>query len=164
MKRKVRLPDFVIQGHRCGDPVVTINVRTRFGTFAPLRFLVDTGATLSNVPIPLARQEGIPFDRSPVARGRSRGLVGSVERFRGALHLRIFGEEFHWPCDFLDEAPGSMRDYAVLGRAGLIDAFKVCIAAPFVTIARRLGHLPWWLRLAHLVPRPAPEHPADVPL
>jgi hypothetical protein len=164
MKRKVRLRQTSIQGHSCGTPLVRICVRTRLGTWAPLRFIVDTGATLTNVPIPLARKEGIAFDRSLVAQGTARGLVGAVERFRGAIHLRIFGEEFHWPCDFLDEAAGATRGYAVLGRAGLIQALKVCITDPFVTIARRLDHLPWWKRLALLLPRPTPEHPADVPL
>jgi hypothetical protein len=161
MKRKVLIRPGTLNGLPCGAAEVTVSVRTRYGTFAPLRFVVDTGATLSAVPIPLARDDGIPFDRSPAAQGTARGLVGSVERFRGAIHLRMFGEEFHWPCDFLDVPAGPIRPYAVLGRTGLISAFKVCITEPFVTIARRRDHLPWWRRL---VPRRAVEHPDDVPL
>jgi hypothetical protein len=97
MKCKVRLPEATVQGHNCGSPLVTINVRTRFGTLAPLRFIVDTGATMSCLPIPLAQAEGILFDCSLATQVTARGMVGSVPCFRGAIHLRIFGELCHRP-------------------------------------------------------------------
>jgi hypothetical protein len=73
----------------------------------------------------------------------------------------MFGEEFDWPCSFVEEARGTTQEYALLGRAGFISEFESCLTYPFVTIKRRLDRLPWWRRL---IPRRAVEHPADEPL
>ncbi len=151
-------------------PAVTLSVRTRYGTFAPIRFTVDSGADFTAMPIGLAQEEAIPFDRSDSTRGLASGLVGAVERYRSPLRVRLFGEDFAWPSDFLagpSQAGSSspQRRYAVLGRAGFLAAFHVCLDEDFLTIQRRLNDRPWWFRLGRpLLPPWIVSHDVDVPL
>ncbi len=163
MKRKIplspRYPGSLIRA-----PLVRLLVRTRYGTFAPMRFLVDSGADFSAVPVDLAQREAIPFPRTEAARSVATGLVGAVERYRSLIHVRLFGEEFDWPCDFLDSPPGagpSVREYAVIRRAGFLGDFRFCLDDRWLTLARRRGALPWWRRP---LPRFAHEHAPDDPL
>ena len=118
------------------------------------------------MPLWLAEQEKIPFPRTEQAHGRSTGLVGAVLRYRGLIHVRLFGEEFDWPCDFLEsQVPANRQGYGVIGRAGFLAAVNFCIAPPFCSIERWRDHLPRWRRLLlRLVPTWAREHPADSPL
>jgi hypothetical protein len=163
MKRKILLSPRH-PGSNVLAPMVTLLVRTRYGTFAPLPFAVDSGADTSALPVDLAQREGILFPRTEAARSVATGLVGAVERYRGLIHVRLFGEEFDWPCDFLDAPPHTapiVRAYGVLGRAGFLGAFRFCLDDRWLTLARRRGALPWW-RL--LLPRFAREHAPDLPL
>jgi hypothetical protein len=166
MKRRVHLDES--RGPGIGDlrPLVRINVRSRYGDCAPIPFCIDTGADLSALPVFLAEQRGIAIPKSEHSRGRVSGLVGSVDRYRGVIRLRIFGEDFAWPCDFVEsQGPARVRSYGVLGRAGLIAAFNVCIKSPWLTLDRRRDHLPIWQRLLlALMPSWPREHPADQPL
>jgi hypothetical protein len=74
--------------------MVTLDVRTRYGTFAPLFFVVDSGADVSAMPIRLARREGIAFPQTQAVRGIARGMVGEVDKYRGSIHVRASGEVF----------------------------------------------------------------------
>jgi hypothetical protein len=78
----------------------------------------------------------------------------------------MFGEEFDWPCDFLDAPAGAPPPkYGVLGRAGFAGEFKVCTDDEFLTLQRSYRHRPWWYRLARsLWPDRAVPHPANKPL
>jgi hypothetical protein len=149
-------------------------VRTRYLDYAGVQFVFDTGADLTSLPILMAQRHGIDFNQADAVRGVARGLVGAVERFRARIHVRVGTEEFDWPCDFLAEpvpiagqppVPASRRAYGVLGRAGVLAVFKICVDDSFLTITLRLTDRPWWYRLAHaLVPRRAIERLPDVPL
>src|SRR5437868_6096830 len=101
MKRKLRLARRRLAGVACDRPEVTLWVRTRYHSFAKVRFVVDTAADFTALPIALAEREGIDFPRSHATRGTARGLVGAVEKYLGSLHIRLADEEFDWPCDFL---------------------------------------------------------------
>jgi hypothetical protein len=149
--------------------MLTLEVRTRYGTFAPLFFVVDTGADVSALPVRMAQQEGIAFPQTPAVRGVARGLVGEVEKYRGSIHVRAFGAGFDWPCDFLAVpdrgGAGATHPYAVLGRAGFLSAFRVCLDDRWLRIQRRGTGLPFWARLGNaLRSLRAAEHPPDHPL
>jgi hypothetical protein len=166
MKRRVQLDESRGPGIGGLRPLVTVNVRSRYGDFAAIPFCIDTGADLAALPTSLAQQEGIAFSRSADRHGRVGGLVGSVDRFRGVIHLRIFGDDFTWPCDFIEsQGPPGRLASGVLGREGLLAVFNVCIKAPWLTIERRRDHLPAWQRiLLSLVPSFSREWPFDEPL
>jgi hypothetical protein len=112
----------------------------------PIRFLVDTGADVTSLPQRLAEQEGIPFSRSEAGRGLSGSLLGTAVRYRGTIVVRIGSEEFDWPCDFLQvPIPSSSRPEAVLGRAGFLADFSLCLDDEYLMIERRARS--WWTRL-----------------
>jgi hypothetical protein len=166
MKWKIPLFPKTLRGYSCGIPWVMLRVRTRYGTWSPLNFVVDTGADFSSIPIALARQEAIVFPETEQHRGQAAGLAGAIDQFFGSLHVRLGDEEFDWPCNFLAGSAGTpRRRYGVLGRAAFLAAFKVCVDEPFLFLQRRLNDRPWWYRLgAALIPRRAILHPFDVPL
>jgi hypothetical protein len=169
MKVKVRLAARRSGGVACPRPEVTLWVRTRYLDYTPVRFVVDTGADVTGIWTSVARQEGIPFPQDVSTRGRAGGLVGAVDSFRGALRVRLRGEEFDWPCDFLTPPPESTaagaRRLPVLGRAGFLTEFAACVDGDFLFVRRRWPSRPWWYRLARrLVPPFATEHPIELPL
>src|SRR5262249_12004922 len=127
MKRKIHLSSRSSSGEE-NCPFVRIRVRTRYGDFVPVRFFIDTGADYSALPIPIARRLGFVSPQTAASQGMATGLVGSVLRYGGVLHLRLFNEDFTWPCDFLDAAgPASVDPYGVLGRAGFTRDFAFCL-------------------------------------
>jgi hypothetical protein len=138
---------------------VLLAVRNQWAEYTHIPFLVDTGADVSAIPMPLARARAIPFLRDEARRAVARGLVGAVGRYRSLLNVRIFGESFSWPCDFLDTpGPATLESYGVIGRAGFQADFAFCVEEPWLTLRRRgkfwNRFLPPWTR----------EHPADEPL
>jgi hypothetical protein len=153
MKRKVRLSRRPPHGTREDCPLAWLWVRDRLGTYAKVRFCLDTGSDVSALPISLARLEQIPFPRDEAARGTAAGLVGSVDRYRGSLTVRIAGIDYTWPCEFLDTTgPLSADPYGVIGRAG----FAFCLNKPYFTLRRRKFwtiFLPPWT-LMHRVDEP----------
>ena len=59
--------------------------------------------------------------------------------------VRIAGLEYSWPCDFLEvPGPSSASPYGVIGRAGFLDDFAVCVVKPDWTLRRRN----WWAATA----------------
>jgi hypothetical protein len=116
----------------------------RYGDYVPVRFKVDTGADLSAVPVSTAQQVGINFSRS--SPGIAGGLVGAVPKYRGTIQTLIAGVRYEWPCDFLETPSGLSTASSllpVLGRAGFLDAFDVCISGGFLTLARRNRFREW---------------------
>src|SRR5216683_1984211 len=167
MKRKLRLVRWVAAGVPCDRPEVTVWVRTRYDGYAKVRFVVDTAADFTALPISVAEREGIDFSRSEATRGTARGLVGAVEKYLGSLHVRLADEEFDWPCDFLmspasstPQTPGQRlpRRLPILGRAGFLAAYAIGIDGNYLTVARRGTSRQWWYRRWQTL-LPAREHP-----
>jgi hypothetical protein len=166
MKWKIPLFPKTLRGYSCGISYVTIRVRTRYGTWAPLPFVVDTGADFCTIPIVLARREAIAFPQTQQQRSRAAGLAGDIDQFVGSFHILIGEEEFDWPCNFLTGTSGTAQmGYGVLGRAAFLAAFTVCIDEPYLYLQRRLNDRPWWYRLAAaLIPRRSLLHHFADPL
>jgi hypothetical protein len=166
MKWKIPLSPRNLRGYFYGVPVVTFRVRTRYGTWSPVRFVVDTGADISGMPISLARAEAIAFPETEEHRGQAIGLAGAIDQFAGSIHVRIGKEDFDWPCNFLSSTAGTAhRRYGVLGRAAFLSAFTICIDEPFLFLQRRLTDRRWWYRFGvALMPWRARFHSFDVPL
>jgi hypothetical protein len=152
-----------IRGFRTPRPVVTLWVRTRLGTFARLQFLVDSGADCTSLPLPFALRVGIAVPRSEASQITVGGLLGSTRGYRGAIQVRIGREDLDWPCDFLHTPlPPPTRPPGVLGRAGFLDAFTICLNDDFLTIQRRPRS--WRQRLAQLLWPFARRQDRDDPL
>jgi hypothetical protein len=75
MKRHIRLDESRGPGIGGQRPLVTLNVRSRFGNFAPVLFCVDTGADLPAIPISLAQEEGIAIPRANTVGERAAGSL-----------------------------------------------------------------------------------------
>jgi hypothetical protein len=154
MKWRLRLVRRTVGGVDCHRPEVTLWVRSRYGDYAKIQFIVDTASDLTAISIPLAQKEGMAFPQSPAQLGMAGGLLGAVEKYLGSIHIRIAGEEFDWPCDFLvlppagPETPAARqaRTAPVLGRAGFLAAFAIGIDGDYLTVKRR-PRGPWWRRL-----------------
>jgi hypothetical protein len=146
------------------NPLVTVLVRTRTGRYEEVLFCVDTGSYVTSIPIPLAEELDIPFPRDPSSRGQVRGLVGTTSRYSDFVRVRLFGEEFTWPCAFIEVPnPAQTFNYGVIGRIGFLASFNACVVRPFCRIERRRDHLPFWRAvLAYLTP--SRLHDFDEPL
>lgn len=156
IKRRIPLANRRLGQHECPRPEITLWVRSRYQEYTKIHFIVDTAADFTAIPIPLAQDEGLDFTRSEALRSSVGGLVGRVEKYLGSLHVRIAGEEFDWPCDFLMQTalPSSQvsgtsprsprRYYAVLGRAGFLAAFAIAIGGKYLTIKRWHPGRSWW--------------------
>ena len=163
MKRKIRLSFRRPNDERQDCPLVRIQVRSGHADLVIVSFCIDTGADFSALPLSLALKEKITVQRSEANRGIAAGLVGKVNRYRGMLPVRLFGENFTWPCDFLDSAgPTSVKQYGVIGRAGFLDDFAFCLDRPYFTLRRRYSGWRWLT--AALLPPWTTRHEPDQPL
>jgi hypothetical protein len=146
MKYKVKLsPRSVLAGRfPCAIPEITVLVRTSLGN-AKLRFVVDTGADITTIPMWLAQQERI--DVSPHAiQGSVTGLHGqTVGKVCDLITFQIAGVRYQWPCDFI-LSPPTQRRIPVLGRAGFLREFAVCIDDEYLKITCRNRSRSWWRR------------------
>jgi hypothetical protein len=149
--------------------MVRLQVRDRYGTYAELKFRVDTQADVATVSVRVAEQEAIPFAKARP--GTARGIAGKVRKYRDRLHVRIAGREHDWPCDFTEPAIDAetrqlLPDLArVLGRAGFLGECAVAIDSDYLIITR-IGPLRRWLRrrLHNLWKLFGMVHPLDRPL
>ena len=151
MKWEIPLVKRSVGGIACDRPMVTLRVATPYG-FRTVRFWFDSGADVTMIPVPLARREGIEFPESPAARGTATGVAGRTSRYRGSLRVLIAGEGFAWPCDFLVPPPSvpqgsTLYEYGLLGRAGFLAAFAVCLDAKHFHLQRNFLDRPRWYRL-----------------
>lgn len=134
-------------------PEITLLVRTSLGG-VPLRFVVDTGADLTAVPIQRARAERIDISRDAV-QGQATGMHGqTIAKLRDWITFQIAGRRYRWPCDFVLVPPaaapvrrsGHTQPDSVLGRAGFLREFAVCIDDQYLKITCRNRSCPWWRR------------------
>lgn len=106
------------------QPVVNLAVRTE-RTEARLRFLVDTGAAITMIPKWIADAQGLPNNRR-----KNYALVGLGSRVEAYLHefdVFLCGTWHTIPCAIAHGEPRSPLNEAVLGRAGIVDFFVVCV-------------------------------------
>ena len=83
------------------DTLVTVNVRDRQAEYVKVLFCIDTGADACSMTTPFAESNGIVVPRE--RQGTATGLLGaSVPRRVGVLDVQLFGEQFRWPCIFLE--------------------------------------------------------------
>lgn len=161
MKRKIPLTSR--RSHQPSDaPLVALWVYSRYGDVTPVQFCIDTGADRCALPASLAVREGIEFPRTESARVSVGGLVGSASAYRGSLRVRALGEDFTWPCEFVENTGQSVQRYGVLGRAGFLEDFHFCLRKPYFTLQRRHNSL--LRRLSAALTPWAARHAADEPL
>jgi Aspartyl protease len=169
MKWKIPLIGRSVGGVACNRPLVTLLVATPYG-LTTVQFWFDTGADVTTIPVPLARDRGIQFPVSEAARGTATGLVGRTTRYRGSVRVLIAGEAFEWPCDFLVPPPSAPQgvaanQFGILGRATFLTAFAACVDDKHFYLRRRFLDRPRWYRLFRrlwpLFPKP---HDAQNPL
>ena len=101
------------------DPKITIHVRTTSG-YLPYRFLLDTGADVSMVPLSMAEDLGIDLARCPA--DQCSGIEGRPLRvYHASIAVRIGHVELSLPCliSETDTTP------FLLGRAGLFARFTI---------------------------------------
>jgi hypothetical protein len=170
MQVRLKLIDRKIGDVDSPYPLVVLRVRDRYGTWAPVHFRIDTGSDCAAIPVPFARQEGIPFQQTRVS--MAAGLVGTTPKFRDRLQVMLGGREHDWPCDFIDATPPEhaqrgdpLREVAVLGRAGFLDEYALAIDDGYLIITR-LGPVRRMLRrgLQWLWAITGQVHPAEEPL
>lgn len=110
-----------------------VDVRTADGTFRKLRFLLDTGAAVSAMPMGLARILGIPHDRQ-----RRMDFVGvgvaAVEAYLNEIVIRLCGVEHTIPC--LIYCSDDVFE-TFLGRSGFFERFNVSLSDRELTIEFR---------------------------
>ncbi len=146
MKYKIKLLPRTAHasGFSYNSPEITLLVRTSFGNITA-RFKVDTGADITAVPLRLAHEEGI--DISPHAvQGQVTGLLGqTATKLRDWITFQIAGTQYRWPCDFIQSLPTPQRT-PVLGRAGFLQEFTICMDDEYLTITCRHRSCSWWRR------------------
>jgi hypothetical protein len=166
MKVRLALEPIMSGGESCPRPVVRLQVRDRYGTYAEVTFRVDSQADVTTVPIRLAEREALPFTKA--APGAARGVAGRVKKYRDRIRVRIAGREHDWPCDFTEPAldPETNQPlpdlFPVLGRAGFLGEYAVAIDSDYLIITR-LGPVRRWLRrwLHELWELTGSVHPSD---
>ncbi len=165
MKYKIRLSRRrpLAGGVSYDCPEITLLVCTSLGEFEA-RFVVDTGADLTAVPMELARRERIDISAGAV-QGQATGMHGQrVAKLRDWITVQIAGIRYRWPCDFILSPPTASAGQAirrsayrlpesVLGRAGFLGEFAVCIDDKYLTITCRHRSYSrwrrWWYRLRY---------------
>jgi hypothetical protein len=73
MKWRLRLVRRTLGGIDCDRPEVTVWVRSRYGDYDAIQFIVDTASDFTAIPISQAQKEGIAFPQSPTHAGRQNG-------------------------------------------------------------------------------------------
>jgi hypothetical protein len=152
MKIRIPLQPYFVDGKAAPRPLVLLRVRSHYGDYARIPCYLDTGADVTSIPISLAEQDGIPFQRTievPTV-----GLVGRTTSFRHTVHVAIGNREYDWPCNFINTPPGARSRTAVLGRAGFLSVFNVSIVGEHVILTRRGSFADRWERLLSLLGRP----------
>jgi hypothetical protein len=94
MKVRLVLESKTSGGESCPTPVVWLQVRDRYDTFASLKFRVDTQADVTTLPISLAQKEAVPFTKTRP--GTARGIAGKIAKYRDRIRVVIAGREHDW--------------------------------------------------------------------
>ncbi len=115
--------------------LVPIDVQDSASTFRQIKFIVDTGASISALPMYIAEQNHIPFSTNKLRKVPILGLGGIVEKsFLNDIVIRIRDKICRIPCLFFDNGTG--QGPAILGRAGFLQHFDIQIAGWHILIGK----------------------------
>lgn|SRR5262245_21129230 len=106
---------------------IELLVRSRFGTFEPLRFQVDSAANVTSIPVTRARNSRIAIPAKTIEIN-VRTSAGTVRQrvHPGRITVRVPGlpgGDFSWPCHFVEQA-GDVPT-ALLGLSGVLDDLRI---------------------------------------
>ena len=114
---------------------VTLGVKNKRAIFCEIRFLVDTGAEISAIPMSVAKENGIPYhskQRVPI-RGVSEEPIRNS--FLNKVEVKIGTETCIIDCLIYDD--DGEGGHAFLGRAGIFEKFYVVFKDWHVYITRK---------------------------
>lgn len=81
-----------------------VRIKTERGhAWEPLTFVIDTGADVTSIPIPVATELGIEFDRSDDP-SRMSTQHGGFPGHPGRIKVMVDGHTFDWLCYFTEVA------------------------------------------------------------
>lgn len=114
-------------GETAVKAVLPISVKTQQGPFEPFEFLIDTGSSVSTIPLTVARRLHVLIPRRTITI-EVQTAAGMVRQRRhpGQLVARVPGFEgkpFVWPCHFVDHP--SAPPVCALGLAGVLNDLKI---------------------------------------
>src|SRR5688572_25203270 len=128
----VRLPLQRVPVPAMGDigmkAIVEVEIRLPHGRFKTLQFLVDSGSSITTIPVPRAQGLGLmlPSRTHSVEIQSASGFI--VQRRRpGRIKARIpglGGTVFDWPCHFV-EYDGTSPPISALGLAGVLNDLRL---------------------------------------
>lgn len=108
----------VIDFGKIVDPLVDFEVETSRG-WQEVRFLIDSGADSTTLPLSLAGRWGIKIDRSQ--RTKIGGVEGKgVYGYPSKIKIRVGKEEFEARCYFIES-----ETIPLLGRTDIFDKFSI---------------------------------------
>lgn len=102
--RRQLTPRVIRVGIPVPRPELELHVRVqpdRGPAWEPLTFVIDTGADVSSIPIPVATELGIPFERSADPR-RMSTQHGAFPGHPGRIKVTVDGHTFDWLCYFTE--------------------------------------------------------------
>jgi len=95
MKVRIPLVERTREGEPCPTPAVTLKVRDRQGTFAEVKFRVDTQADVATMPVSLAEKEPVPCKVGRQSR-RRQGRAGAWSQ-EDQETARLQANALSWP-------------------------------------------------------------------
>lgn len=123
-----------LDGYPSNYPYVHLTVRTKYGDSATMRFILDTGASISVIPVQVALREGIGFSKSHTGMLAS-SVGGTVLCYYDFITVQsaLSGKPHRWPCAFADRQD-SVYSPCILGRAGFLREFAFAISDDRMTV------------------------------
>jgi hypothetical protein len=132
----VRIP---ATGETAVKPFLRLLVHTGQGDFTPLRFLVDSGSSLTTIAVSRANTLGLIVPEKVVTLN-VQTAVGRIQQRRrpGRITARVPGlpgRQFFWPCHFVEDAGGS-PPISALSLTGVIDDLRITFDGSYSLEAR----------------------------
>ena len=139
----VRLPLQRVPVPTMGDigmkTILKAELRLPNGRFKALQFLVDSGSSITTIPVPRAQGLGLALpSRVDSVEIQSAGGIILQRRRPGRIKLRIPGFNgiiFDWPCHFV-EHESSSPPISALGLAGILNDLRLTFDGTYSLDAR----------------------------
>jgi hypothetical protein len=125
------------RGHDCARPILRLPVRTvnnGLTEYLRLRFLLDTGASTTAIPVARARNYHIPFEMDePLARCFS--LASPLDGYWGVINVILLDERIMLPCFFYQPRQELVEPHQKSGLIGPFTQYEVKRSTPPATLA-----------------------------